>query len=88
MWRTPEGNRVLRGAEWELFREGLSCLWDLVEDGGDEDDRFGVGIDAFDSLQQGQKLARFTVRFFDWLLPAGHSNCQRLAHTLLDGERM
>ena len=44
--------------------------------------------DIKEIAQQGQKLARFTVRFFDWLLPAGHSNCQRLAHTLLDGERM
>jgi len=32
MWWCPEGERVLRGAEWDLFRVGLSTLWD-VEDG-------------------------------------------------------
>jgi hypothetical protein len=31
MWWTAEGERILSGAEWALFREGLSCLWDDVE---------------------------------------------------------
>jgi hypothetical protein len=32
MWWTPLGERVLRGAEWELFRDGLSMVRDLVEE--------------------------------------------------------
>src|SRR5438309_8305884 len=32
MWRTSRGERVLKGAEWDLFREGLIELWDTVED--------------------------------------------------------
>lgn len=58
MWRTPLGERVLRGAEWALFRQGLSSLWDWVEDGVDgEDDLFDVGVKAFDRLQKNQKLS-------------------------------
>src|SRR5437764_104580 len=30
MWWTPLGERVLRGAGWELFRDGLSMVRDLV----------------------------------------------------------
>jgi hypothetical protein len=59
MWRTPEGKRVLAGAEWDLFREGLGFLWDEVEfefDDGMEDNAC-VGVVAFDRLQPGQKLA-------------------------------
>lgn len=57
MWRTPRGERVLRGPEWALFREGLSSLWDRVEDSPDgEDDLFDLGVRAFDRLQRGQKL--------------------------------
>jgi hypothetical protein len=37
MWWTSAGERVLRGAEWDLFREGLSCLWDEVEVAEEED---------------------------------------------------
>ena len=38
MWWTSEGERVLTGAEWELFRLGLSTLWDDVEMSEDEED--------------------------------------------------
>ena len=31
------GRRVLQGAEWDLFREGLSSLWDDVEAAEEED---------------------------------------------------
>ncbi len=58
MWWTSEGERVLRGAEWELFREGLAGVWDQIEDSkGDEEDSFAYGIPAFDNLQTNQKLA-------------------------------
>jgi hypothetical protein len=56
VWRTCDGERVLQGAEWELFRVGLDEVWDYVEDSFD-DDCFHFGIAAFDDLQPGQKLA-------------------------------
>jgi hypothetical protein len=56
MWRTSLGERVLRGPEWDLFREGLSSLWDLVED-SDDDDSFDAGVKAFDRLRKRQKRA-------------------------------
>jgi hypothetical protein len=52
------GDRVLRGAEWDLFREALAGVWELVEesfDGGTP--WFVADIAAFDYLQPGQKLA-------------------------------
>jgi hypothetical protein len=57
MWRTSEGNRILRGAEWKLFRAGLAVIWDEIEDCLVEDDPFASGIAAFDNLQANQKLA-------------------------------
>jgi hypothetical protein len=57
MWRTSEGERVLQGAEWELFRAGLVEVWDLTEDSFVEGSLFASGIDAFDNLQPAQKLA-------------------------------
>src|SRR4051812_19460645 len=38
MWWTPLGERVLRGAAWELFRDGLSTVRDLVEESKSSDD--------------------------------------------------
>ena len=55
MWWTPEGERVLRGAEGCLFAE---CVHDLVL--GSllrEDEDFGVGIQVFDRLSSGQKIS-------------------------------
>jgi hypothetical protein len=57
MWRTSLGDRVLRGAEWDLFREALAGVWDLLDPPFAEGDLFESGIDAFDDLQPGQKLA-------------------------------
>jgi hypothetical protein len=57
VWRTSLGDRVLRGAEWELFRTALCCVWDLVEESFVVGDLFESGIDAFDDLQPGQQLA-------------------------------
>ena len=57
MWWTPEGERVLRGAEWELFREGLDATWDMVEQSMDDPDFFNWGVEAFDRLQPNQRLA-------------------------------
>jgi hypothetical protein len=57
MWWTSEGERVLRGAEWELFREGIGRVWDLIEDEIRDDDSSGWGVPVFDDLLPGQKLA-------------------------------
>ena len=57
MWWTPKGERVLRGAEWDLFREGLDGTWNLVEESMDDPDLFISGVEAFDRLQPNQKLA-------------------------------
>jgi hypothetical protein len=57
MWWTPRGERVLRGAEWDLFREGLDGTWSSGEESMDEPEDFSSGVEAFDRLQPNQKLA-------------------------------
>src|SRR3954469_2983562 len=59
MWWTLLGERVLRGEEWELFRDGLAMVCDLVEEAKSSDDpeSGSVGVEAFDQLQPNQKLA-------------------------------
>jgi hypothetical protein len=59
MWWTPLGERVLRGAEWELFRDDLAMVCDLVEEAKASDDpEIGsVGVEAFHQLHPDQKLA-------------------------------
>ena len=50
MWWTSAGERVLNGTEWDLFREGLSCLWDDVEASEEEDGPGTTGIAVFDVM--------------------------------------
>lgn len=57
MWWTSAGERVLSGAEWDLFREGLSCLWDDVEASEEEDGPGTTGIAVFDGLAKAERLA-------------------------------
>jgi hypothetical protein len=57
MWWTPKGERVLRGAERDLFREGLDGTWNLVEESMDDPNLLSSGVEAFDRLQPNQKLA-------------------------------
>jgi hypothetical protein len=61
MWRTSEGERVLQGAEWELFRQGLSTLWDDIEESFNDPDFSETGVEAFDQLQPHQKLAMLAL---------------------------
>ena len=58
MWWCPEGERVLRGAEWDLFRLGLSTLWDDIESPMDDEDPGATGIKAFDNLRKPERLAQ------------------------------
>jgi hypothetical protein len=58
MWWTSVGERVLRGAEWNLFREGLSTLWVDVETSDDDDEEPGTtGVAVFDRLRKPERLA-------------------------------
>ena len=57
MWWTSAGERVLTGAEWDIFREGLSTLWDEVEMSEDEDPTGTTGIPVFDGLSKAERLA-------------------------------
>lgn len=59
MWWTPEGERVLRGAEWALVRAGVEALWDEIEEGiADPDLGPAVtGVGTFDRFSPSQQLA-------------------------------
>jgi len=54
MWRTSQGERVLTGGEAAAFKAGLS---DLVEDLAEWGDDQTTGVEAFDALSYGQRLA-------------------------------
>jgi hypothetical protein len=56
MWWTPEGERVLQGAEARLFREALGMIVDMVRD-DDNEELWQFGAPPFDKLQPNQKLA-------------------------------
>jgi hypothetical protein len=57
MWLTALGRRVLRGAEWELFRVGLSTLWDEIESQPDDEEPGLTDVKAFDCLTRPERLA-------------------------------
>ena len=57
MWITSLGDRVLRGAEWELFRVGLSTLWDDTESQEDDEEPGTTGVQLFDRLPSPGRLA-------------------------------
>ena len=55
MWLTPNGERILQGAEATLFREALATLVDMVRD--DDEGMWQFNAPPFDDLQPNQKLA-------------------------------
>src|ERR1017187_276482 len=57
MWWTSEDERVLSGAEWDLFRLGLSTLWDNFEMCDDDEEPGTTGIAVFDNLRKPERLA-------------------------------
>jgi hypothetical protein len=61
MWRTPSGERILQCCEWRLFREGLSLLWDQVEESVDDPDLCMTGVRVFDRLEPPTKLAMLAL---------------------------
>ncbi len=61
MWSTSVGDRILRGAESELFRHGLCALWDDIENAGDAPELCETGVAVFDRLQPASKLAMIAL---------------------------
>jgi hypothetical protein len=57
MWWTQDGYRTLEGAEAQLFREMLAALVEDQVRAEACDDQWPIGIDVFDDLEYGQKLA-------------------------------
>jgi len=55
MWPTPGGERILQGAEANLFREALAMTVDMVRD--DPKGLWQFSAAPFDKLQPNQKLA-------------------------------
>ncbi|MGO9108542.1 MAG: hypothetical protein ACLP9L_04850 [Thermoguttaceae bacterium] len=55
MWSTPDGERILQGAEAKLFREALAMIVDMVCD--DAEGCLQFSAPPFDKLQPNQKLA-------------------------------
>ena len=55
LWWTPEGQRVLQGAEGRAFREALGMIVKMVRD--DTEGLWKFGAPPFDNLQPSQKLA-------------------------------
>ena len=55
MWWTPDGERILRGYEGQLFREALGTIVDMVSD--DNEGLWQFAAPPFDKLQPNQKLA-------------------------------
>lgn len=57
MWHTPEGDRVLTNAEWQVFAYGLSVLRDQVElDIVDGCGLSHTGVSVFDAQDLYQRL--------------------------------
>lgn len=56
MWRTPTGQRVLHGAEAELFKHGVEALVQEIEQSAEIDEEHSVGVLLFDELKRPQKL--------------------------------
>ena len=55
MWWTPNGERILQGAEAALFREALGVIADLVCD-DDEDFGWKFGAPPFDAMMIASSL--------------------------------
>ena len=55
MWWTPDGERILQGAEAGLFKEALGVTVDMVRE--DDEGFLEFAAPPFDALQPNQKLA-------------------------------
>src|SRR3954466_7070868 len=57
VWMTSFGDRVFRGSQWELFRVGVSTLWDETESQEDDEEPGMTGVKLFDCLPRPDRLA-------------------------------
>ncbi len=58
MWRTPNGDRTLKGADATLVRELIAQVVENLEiEAGGDLDRWDFGVTLFDELQTPQKFA-------------------------------
>jgi hypothetical protein len=57
MWPTPEGERVLGGAEWAAFRRGLRRAWRAAERALAAGRPARLGVAAFDGLAPAGQVA-------------------------------
>ena len=56
------GTRVLRGAEWELIRVGLSTLWDDIESQPDDEEAGHDGSERPSIASPGRSDSRFWLK--------------------------
>lgn len=62
MWRTPNGERTMKGAEAALLREAIAEVLDRIEDEEDlSDERWPWGVHVFDGIASGQQLALLAI---------------------------
>jgi len=61
MWRTSAGDRVLRGAEWKLFRAGVALLRLELKDALPDDISVATGVRVYDALPPGQQLLQLAL---------------------------
>jgi hypothetical protein len=59
MWRTQYGDRALEGAEAVVFAEALSSLLNRATAGTLDD--YDFGIEVFDNLTFGQRIATLSI---------------------------
>jgi hypothetical protein len=61
MWRTSVGDRILTGAEAEVFRHGLASLMYDIEEAEELEMPLLTGVSLFDRLQYSQKLTMLEI---------------------------
>ena len=57
MWKTSQGDRILKGTEAELIRKILSNLWADFQNGTVDEYGITTGVVLFDALERNQQLA-------------------------------
>ncbi|MEM7316898.1 MAG: hypothetical protein AAF497_27520 [Planctomycetota bacterium] len=57
MWKTSQGDRILKGAEARLVRETIGFVWDAFRTGLLDESGYYTGVAFFDDLEPKQQLA-------------------------------
>jgi hypothetical protein len=69
MWRTQKGNRVLTGAEATLFKYALKDAMVWLDECGEDDDPWEIGVEVFDRLGTPEKYAMLELVASALLVP-------------------